>query len=61
MDHHTPQAQKRDEGADAFSVGSLRPLTNPATAKMPAEIMKSVGIFAYGVSCGCKLRSLTSV
>ena len=39
----------------------LRPLTKPATAKMPAEIMKSAGIFAYRVSCCCKFRSLTSV
>ena len=40
---------------------ALRPLTKPATAKMPTEIMKSVGIFAYCVSFDCKLRSLTSV
>ena len=40
---------------------AFRLLTKPANAKMPSEIMKSVGIFAYCVSCGCKLRSLTSV
>ena len=40
---------------------ALRPLTKPANAKMPTDLKISVGIFAYCVSCGCKLRSLTSM
>ena len=41
--------------------GRRRSLTKPTNAKMPTERMKSVGIFAYCVSCGCKFQLHTSV